>query len=182
MKRYFPVQIEKGNSSYGAWFADFDGYVSAGRTIAEAIGGAHEALALHVAGMIEDGRTNSGTVRTKRSRKARSPIAMIGVTLPGKKKRVNVMIDEGLWPRSTRFPTTGRASWKKPRARKSPPDPRLRRSRPPHKNCGPRPCDWRASTDEHALDGVDLNPASFHHRHEIPAASKVDAGFRTGGK
>lgn len=95
MERYFPAQIEQGDSTYGAWFADFDGCVSAGRTIAEAIEGAHEALALHVAGMIEDGeaipepsepRLEDGSIA----------VAMVGVTLPGRKKRVNVMIDEGL--------------------------------------------------------------------------------------
>lgn len=95
MKRYFPVQIEKGNSSYGAWFADFDGCVSAGRTIAEAIGGAHEALALHVAGMIEDGEPIPEPSEPALA-EGSIAIAMIGVTLPGKKKRVNVMIDEGL--------------------------------------------------------------------------------------
>ena len=54
-RRFFPVQIEKGEISYGAWFVDFPGCVSAGDTIAEAIEGAHEALALHTSGMIRDG-------------------------------------------------------------------------------------------------------------------------------
>ena len=95
MERYFPAQIEKGKSCYGAWFADFDGCVSAGQTIAEAIEGAREALAFHVAGMIEDGEPipNPSEPRLETGSIA---VAMIGVTLPGKKKRVNVMIDEGL--------------------------------------------------------------------------------------
>jgi predicted RNase H-like HicB family nuclease len=96
MKRlHFPAQIEGEAGSYSVWFSDFDGCVSAGDTIAETIAGAHEALALHISGMIEDGaavpkpsepRLEEGSVA----------VAMIGVTLPGKKKRVNVMIDEGL--------------------------------------------------------------------------------------
>ena len=54
-RRYFPAQIEAGEISYGVWFVDLPGCVSTGDTIADAIEGAHEALALHVAGMIEDG-------------------------------------------------------------------------------------------------------------------------------
>jgi predicted RNase H-like HicB family nuclease len=94
-RRFFPAQIEQGPHSFGAWFVDLPGCVSAGDSIAEAIDGAHEALALHVSGMIEDGAPipvasppalEDGSVA----------VAMVGVTLPGKKKRVNVMIDEGL--------------------------------------------------------------------------------------
>lgn len=94
-RRYFPAQVEKGDASYGIWFADLPGCVSAGNTIAEAIEGAHEALALHIAGMIEDGdpipsasapELDAGSIA----------VSMVGVTLPGRKKRVNVMIDEGL--------------------------------------------------------------------------------------
>lgn len=94
-RRYFPAQIEKGERNYGVWFTDFPGCVSVGDTIAEAIAAAHEALALHVSGMNEDGETipapseptlGDGSVA----------VAMVGVTLPGRKKRVNVMIDEGL--------------------------------------------------------------------------------------
>jgi predicted RNase H-like HicB family nuclease len=94
-RRYFPVQIEKGESGYGAWFVDFPGCVSVGDTIAEAIEGGHEALALHTAGMIADGEPlpepSAPTLE-----KGSVAVAMIRVTLPGKKKRVNVMIDEGL--------------------------------------------------------------------------------------
>lgn len=95
-RRYFPAQIEgEHEGPYSVWFVDFPGCASAGDTIAEAIEGGHEALALHVAGMIEDGEPipapsppglEEGSVA----------VSMVGVTLPGKKKRVNVMIDEGL--------------------------------------------------------------------------------------
>jgi predicted RNase H-like HicB family nuclease len=94
-RRYFPAQIEKGEFSYGIWFADFPGCVSVGDTIAEAIEGGHEALALHTAGMIADGEAlpepSSPTLD-----EGSVAVAMIDVTLPGNKKRVNVMIDEGL--------------------------------------------------------------------------------------
>ena len=53
-KRYFPAQIEKGPKSYGVWFVDFPGCVTAAKSIDEAIVQAEEALALHVGGMLED--------------------------------------------------------------------------------------------------------------------------------
>ena len=94
-RRYYPAQIEGANSSFGIWFEDFPGCVSAGDSIAEAIEGAHEALALHVAGMIEDGEPIPAASPPELD-DGSIAVAMIGVTLPGKKKRVNVMIDEGL--------------------------------------------------------------------------------------
>jgi predicted RNase H-like HicB family nuclease len=94
-RRYFPAQIEKGEISYGVWFVDFPGCVSAGDTIAEAIDGAHEALALHTSGMIEDGQAIPSP-SAPRLEEGSVAVAMIGVTLPGRKKRVNVTIDEGV--------------------------------------------------------------------------------------
>jgi predicted RNase H-like HicB family nuclease len=94
-RRYFPAQIEKGDLSFGVWFPDLPGCVSTGRTIAEAIHGAHEALALHIAGMIEDGE-KIPTPSAPELDGGSIAVSMIGVTLPGRKKRVNVMIDEGV--------------------------------------------------------------------------------------
>lgn len=94
-RRYFPAQIEKGARSYGVWFIDLPGCVSAGRSIAEAIENAHEALALHIAGMIED-EEKIPSPSEPNLEKGSVAVSMIGVTLPGKKKRVNVMIDEGV--------------------------------------------------------------------------------------
>ena len=94
-RRFFPAQIEKGPESFGVWFADLPGCVSAGKTIAEAIEGAHEALALHVAGMVEDGE-HIPSPSSPELEDGSIAVSMVGVTLPGKKKRVNIMIDEGL--------------------------------------------------------------------------------------
>jgi predicted RNase H-like HicB family nuclease len=94
-RRYFPAQIEKGDLSFGVWFPDLPGCVSAGQTIAEAIEGAHEALALHVAGMMEDGE-HIPSPSSPQLDEGSVAVSMIGVTLPGKKKRVNVTIDEGV--------------------------------------------------------------------------------------
>jgi predicted RNase H-like HicB family nuclease len=94
-RRYFPAQIEFENGWYGVWFADLPGCVSAGRSMSEVIEGAHEALALHIAGMIEEGEGIPAASDPKLE-EGSVAVAMIGVTLPGKKKRVNVMIDEGV--------------------------------------------------------------------------------------
>ena len=95
-RRQFPAQIEgEPPGPYSVWFVDFPGCASAGDTIAEAIEGGHEALALHVSGMIEDGEPIP-LPSTPTLEDGSVVVSMIGVTLPGKKKRVNVMIDEGL--------------------------------------------------------------------------------------
>ncbi|HET7281228.1 MAG TPA: type II toxin-antitoxin system HicB family antitoxin [Sphingomicrobium sp.] len=94
-RRYFPAQIEKGDKSFGVWFADLPGCVSAGHSMAEAIHGGHEALALHISGMIEDGQSIPAPSAPELD-EGSIAVAMIGVTLPGKKKRVNVTIDEGV--------------------------------------------------------------------------------------
>jgi predicted RNase H-like HicB family nuclease len=55
-KVYFPALIEKDeDSDFGASFPDFPGCVSAGETLEEAVLGAQEALAGHVALMVADG-------------------------------------------------------------------------------------------------------------------------------
>ena len=92
---YFPAQIEEGEHGYGIWFADLPGCVSGGHTIAEALEGAHEALALHIAGMVDDGDAipNPSEPQLLEGSVA---VSLVRVTLPGKKKRVNVTIDEGV--------------------------------------------------------------------------------------
>jgi predicted RNase H-like HicB family nuclease len=52
---YAIALIHKENGVYGISFPDFPGCVSTGRSIDEAILKGGQALALHVAGMIEDG-------------------------------------------------------------------------------------------------------------------------------
>lgn len=50
----FPAVIERGETGFGVFFPDLPGCTSAGDTFSEAIVNAHEALALHIAGMVED--------------------------------------------------------------------------------------------------------------------------------
>jgi len=54
-KTYFSIIEQDDNAGYSAFFPDFDGCVSAGNSIEETIAGAHEALQMHIDGMIEDG-------------------------------------------------------------------------------------------------------------------------------
>ena len=55
-KAYYPAVIDKEpDSDFGVMFPDFPGCVSAGRTLDQAVLGAHEALAGHLAHMVADG-------------------------------------------------------------------------------------------------------------------------------
>lgn len=94
-KRYFPAQIEEGPKSYGVWFVDLPGCVTAAKTVEAAIIEAEEALALHVWGMLQD-KEEIPQPSAARLEEGSIAVAMVPVTMPGKKKRVNVMIDEGV--------------------------------------------------------------------------------------
>ncbi|MBZ9734933.1 type II toxin-antitoxin system HicB family antitoxin [Mesorhizobium sp. CA18] len=55
MQQYLGLIHQEGASDYGVSFPDFPGLITAGATVDEARELAEEALAFHVAGMIEDG-------------------------------------------------------------------------------------------------------------------------------
>jgi predicted RNase H-like HicB family nuclease len=55
MASYIALLRKERRSHYGVEFPDFPGCVTAGRTLDEARRAAEEALALHMAGMVEDG-------------------------------------------------------------------------------------------------------------------------------
>jgi predicted RNase H-like HicB family nuclease len=55
MTEYVALIHKQPDSDFGVSFPDFPGCVTAGRTLEEARALAGEALALHIAGMIEDG-------------------------------------------------------------------------------------------------------------------------------
>lgn len=57
MRPYVALIHKDADSDFGVSFPDLPGCISAGRTLEEARSAAAEALALHVAGMIEDGET-----------------------------------------------------------------------------------------------------------------------------
>lgn len=100
-KIYYPAVIHKdANSDFGVHFPDFPGCVTAGVTIEEAILNAHEALAGHVDMMVADGDAlpEPSSLHDVISQNDASTVAvtLVPVILPGKVKRVNVTLDEGL--------------------------------------------------------------------------------------
>ncbi len=98
---FYPAILEKEpTSAYGVTFPDFLGLVSAGDTAEAALVNAHEALAGHVALMVQDGDplpdpTPVDVVVADPDIKVVA-ITLVGVTIPGKAKRVNVTLDEAL--------------------------------------------------------------------------------------
>ena len=94
------VIVKDPDSDFGVVFPDFPGCVSAGRTLDEAVRGAHEALAGHAALMVADGDdlpepTPLEVVAAERDA-ATVAITLVAVILPGKAQRVNITIDAGL--------------------------------------------------------------------------------------
>jgi predicted RNase H-like HicB family nuclease len=100
-KLQYPAVIDKdADSDFGVAFPDFPGCVSAGTTLDEAVLGAQEALAGHVAAMVADADplpepTPLETVAANRDASTVA-ITLVAVTLPGKMQRVNITMDEGL--------------------------------------------------------------------------------------
>lgn len=98
---FYPAILEKEpDSAYGVTFPDFPGLVSAGDTAEEAIVNAHEGLAGHVALMVQDGGPlpdpTPVEVVTADPEIQLVAITLVGVTIPGRAKRVNVTLDEAL--------------------------------------------------------------------------------------
>ncbi len=100
-KLFYPAILEKEpRSTYGLIFPDFPGLVSAGHTPEEALVNAHEALAGHVALLIQQGE--SLPEATPVDSMPQDPeietfaVTLVAVTIPGRAKRVNVTLDEAL--------------------------------------------------------------------------------------
>ena len=100
-KVHYPAVIDKDpDSDFGVVFPDFPGCVSAGSTLDEAVLGAHEALAGHVALMVADGDplpepTPLEAVAEDREASTVA-VSLVSIALPGKMQRVNITMDEGL--------------------------------------------------------------------------------------
>ncbi len=100
-KLYYPAIIDKEpDSDFSVVFPDFPGCVSAGSTLDEAMLNAHEALAGHVELMVEDGdalpKPSSIEAVAARHDATTVAVTLIPVIAPGKIRRVNVTLDEGL--------------------------------------------------------------------------------------
>ena len=99
--RYYPAIVEAGDQpGFGVFFPDLPGCVSAGATVQEAAARAEEALALHLAGMVEDGETLPDP--TPLDRLPADPDVrevarlLVRAELPGRAVRVNITLEEGL--------------------------------------------------------------------------------------
>lgn len=98
---FYPAILEKEPASvFGVTFPDFPGLVSAGETAEQALVQAHEALAGHVALMVQDGEIlpepTAVEAVTADPDIQMVAVTLVGVTVPGRAKRVNVTLDEAL--------------------------------------------------------------------------------------
>lgn len=100
-KLFYPAVLEKEpGSAYGVTFPDLPGCVSAGDTAEQALVNAHEALAGHIAFMVQDGDPLPKATPVEEIAAdpeiAMVAVTVVGVTVPGRAKRVNVTLDEAL--------------------------------------------------------------------------------------
>ncbi|MBI4724139.1 MAG: type II toxin-antitoxin system HicB family antitoxin [Rhodomicrobium sp.] len=100
-KLYYPAIVDKDvDSDFGVSFPDFPGCTSAGETMEDAVLGAQEALAGHVALLLADGDALPKPSLLEEVAAQREPstvaVTLISVVLPGRARRVNVTLDEAL--------------------------------------------------------------------------------------
>ena len=113
-KLYYPAFVDKDvDSDFGVSFPDFPGCVSAGESVEDALIGAQEALAGHVALMLADGDAlpkASALEEVAAAREASTvAVTLVSVVLPGRARRVNVTLDEALLEETARSATTAPA-------------------------------------------------------------------------
>ncbi len=100
MRVYYPVVIDKEGDTYGATAPDFPGCVSSGKSAEEALAGITEALAGHVALMVEDRDPIPDPTPIEAVEDDPDVVeicrALVPVLLPGKVGRYNVTLDEDL--------------------------------------------------------------------------------------
>lgn len=86
-----------GTDVYGITFPDFPGCVSVGSSPDEALRSGQEALAGHVKAMADDGERLPIPSRMAQIEAGPGEVlVMVSVAMPGKPKRINVMLDEHL--------------------------------------------------------------------------------------
>ena len=101
MAAYVALIRKEPRSDYGVDFPDFPGCVSVGRTLDEAVAMAHEALAGHVAIMVEEGEklpapSRLETILRDRHNKGAVPFLVSVPDAASKAVRVNVTIPEAI--------------------------------------------------------------------------------------
>ena len=98
----YPAVIEQGETCFGVFFPDLPGCTSAGDTFTEAIANAHEALALHIAGLAEDGvalpePSTIGSLPSPSADVVVEAIILVGVTVPaGRATQFSIVLDDAL--------------------------------------------------------------------------------------
>jgi len=99
-KIYYVAVVERATDGFGVFFPDLPGCISGGDTVQDALAHAEAALALHVAGMREDGEVLP-IARAPDAIEADPDVdevarAMLGAVTDQTKVRVNVMLDSAL--------------------------------------------------------------------------------------
>lgn len=100
MANYIAIVHKEADSDFGVSFPDFPGCVTAGSTIDDAKNMAHEALRLHIKGMLEDGEdipVPSSLEEIMANPQHSDAVAFLVVNVPDPKPkavRVNVTIPE----------------------------------------------------------------------------------------
>lgn len=100
MASYIAIVHKEADSDFGVSFPDFPGCVTAGSTIDDAKNMAHEALRLHIKGMLEDGEdipVPSSLEEIMANPEYSDAVAFLVVNVPDPKPkavRVNVTIPE----------------------------------------------------------------------------------------
>ena len=95
----FICNIHKEKSTYNATFYDFNGCVSAGKTLEDTIDNAKIALQMHIEGMIEDGeKIPEASCLEKIAKETHADIRVLieVVVSKNKKKRIDITLDESL--------------------------------------------------------------------------------------
>lgn len=103
---YYPAIVEAGIDSFGVYFPDLPGCVSAGRTVQEAAIGAEEALVGHLATMAEFGEPIPDPSELDAIAPSEGSIEVARILVrgerPGRSVRIQVSIDDGLLARIDR--------------------------------------------------------------------------------
>jgi predicted RNase H-like HicB family nuclease len=95
--RFYPAVIEPAaDGGYGVYFPDLPGCTSGGASFQETAEHAARALALHLAGMVEDGAPVPGPSEPiVMNLPKRCHLIFVQADVPGRNVRINITIDEG---------------------------------------------------------------------------------------
>jgi predicted RNase H-like HicB family nuclease len=104
---FYPAIVERGDDSFGVYFPDLPGCVSAGRTIQEAALGAEEALSGHLQVMADFGDPvpDPSAIDAIHADEGSEEVArlLVRAERPGKAVRVQITMEEGLLARIDRI-------------------------------------------------------------------------------